>query len=283
MRKFLALLLASCLAFSPLAFSASDGTYFDTDTKLMLYMDGTDASTTFTDSSASAHSVTAGGNAQIDTAQSKFGGASGLFDGTGDYLSSGNHADYDLGTGNFNIDAWIRYTGVGNTYFTVFSTTDALSTEGYILFYTAPIISFRHLSGGVANIVANKVVTFNADTWYHIMVSRSGNDFFLGWDGAVGAAATTDADSSNSTGGGFVIGRLYIDDATPAYDTSGWIDELRVVKGTAVWTGDFTPPSAAYIPTPTTSIKTVNGLAYASVKTKNGLAMASVKNINGLA
>jgi len=58
-----------------------------------------------------AHVVTVEGNAQIDTAQSMFGGASGLFDGTGDYLSLANSDDWDLGTGAWTIDFWIRRKG----------------------------------------------------------------------------------------------------------------------------------------------------------------------------
>lgn len=83
--------------------------FIDTYTKLLLHCDGTDGSTTFSDNGVTGHTVTANGNAQIDTAQSKFGNASGLFDGTGDYLTIPDHADWNFGTGNFTIDAWIRF------------------------------------------------------------------------------------------------------------------------------------------------------------------------------
>src|SRR3990167_5305793 len=93
---------------------ASSATQFDTDCVLMLHMDGTDGATTFTDSSDNAKTMTAVGNAQIDTAQSKFGGASGLFDGTGDWLTTPDSTDWDLGTGDFTIDFWIRFSSVAN-------------------------------------------------------------------------------------------------------------------------------------------------------------------------
>ena len=67
-------------------------------TVALLHMDGADTSTTFTDESGK--TWTANGNAQIDTAQSVFGGASGLFDGTGDYLSASDHADWQLDGGS---------------------------------------------------------------------------------------------------------------------------------------------------------------------------------------
>ena len=69
----------------------------DTSQTLLLHADGTDASTTVTDSSLNAATMTPAGNAQIDTAQSVFGGASLLFDGTGDYVDTPVHARYDIG------------------------------------------------------------------------------------------------------------------------------------------------------------------------------------------
>src|SRR5262249_33755527 len=69
-------------------------------TKVLPDCDGGYGSTTFGDSNAggSAHIWTAGGNAQIDTADFKFGGASGLFDGSGDYVTTPAHADFQLGS-----------------------------------------------------------------------------------------------------------------------------------------------------------------------------------------
>ena len=77
----------------------------DAYTKSLLHMDGTDASTTFTDESGK--TWTRGGDAQIDTASYKFGGASGLFDGTTDRLSVPDSSDFNL-AGGFTCDCWIR-------------------------------------------------------------------------------------------------------------------------------------------------------------------------------
>ena len=63
--------------------------------------------------------VTANGNARITTGQSEFGGASGLFDGSGDYLSTPDSADWYFGTGDFTIDFWVRFNalpGSGTIY-----------------------------------------------------------------------------------------------------------------------------------------------------------------------
>src|SRR3990167_10480500 len=58
---------------------------------------------------ASAHVITANGDAQIDTAQSKFGGASGLFDGTGDTLTIPDSDDFNFGAGDFTVEWFARF------------------------------------------------------------------------------------------------------------------------------------------------------------------------------
>jgi hypothetical protein len=75
-------------------------------------MDGADNSTTFTDSSPTAHTVTRSGDAKISTTQSQFGGASAYFDGTGDYLTVANSEAFNFGSGDFTIDCWIRPAAV---------------------------------------------------------------------------------------------------------------------------------------------------------------------------
>ena len=94
--------------FSAFASELAEGN--DGFTKVLLQFNGADASTTITDVNAggSAHTWTANGNAQIDTAQSKFGGASLLCDGTGDYVTTPDHADFTLGSSDFTIDCWFQ-------------------------------------------------------------------------------------------------------------------------------------------------------------------------------
>ena len=71
--------------------------YFN-DVSLLLYGDGTNGSTAIVDSSSNAHAITVNGDAQISTAQSKFGGASMYFDGTGDYITAPSDSSFDFGT-----------------------------------------------------------------------------------------------------------------------------------------------------------------------------------------
>ena len=84
----------------------------DAYTVLLLNCDGADESTTFTDTSVggSTHTVTANADAQVDTAIKKFGTGSALLDGTGDYLSMPDSADWSFGTDDFVIDFWLKST-----------------------------------------------------------------------------------------------------------------------------------------------------------------------------
>jgi hypothetical protein len=82
----------------------------DANTLLLLHMEGANASTRFLDDAGNRtqKGITALGNAQVDTAQSQFGGASLLLDGTGDFLQTPNNRDFYLNTGNWTGECWFR-------------------------------------------------------------------------------------------------------------------------------------------------------------------------------
>jgi len=79
-------------------------------------------------------------------------------------------------------------------------------------------------------------------TWYHIAITRSGNNlrlFVNGTESTTGAIDVTGADITDNTSN-LTLGQ----DNTLGF--VGWMDEFRIIKGTAAWTTDFTPPVAAY-------------------------------------
>ncbi|TIQ46361.1 MAG: hypothetical protein E5X49_02025 [Mesorhizobium sp.] len=93
---------------------AAIGDTFFAKAKLLLGFEGADGATSAADESPPQHAMTFIGDAQIDTAQFKFGSSSCLFDGTGDYLSTPNSTDWDLSTANsdqFTIDFQVRPGG----------------------------------------------------------------------------------------------------------------------------------------------------------------------------
>lgn len=212
----------------------------DSYSKVLLHCDGADASTTFTDESGK--TWTADGNAQIDTAQQKFGTASGLFDGTGDRVSTPNSADFDFGTGDWTIDFWIRKNGT-KAYPGIIGTEVSPTSQGWN-------IALGNSDNKVRVVWDNAVKILTAGTiadltWTHVAVVRYGNTVKVYLGGT--ADANTDdctGDSIDSDAGGAAIGRLTTN--VDNYYWNGWIDEVRVSKGIARWTANFTPPTMAY-------------------------------------
>ncbi|MCR4341691.1 MAG: LamG domain-containing protein [Gemmatimonadaceae bacterium] len=213
----------------------------DANTLLLLHMDGADASTTFTDSSASARTITRVGNAQIDTAQSKFGGASGLFDGTGDYLTVPDSADWAFGSGNFTIDFWIRVAASTNAArIAGHQTTD--SNTGWRMGARTDNGNwyFDLYSGGSLIVNVTTASPLSANTWTHMAFVKNGTDYRFYKDGT-SVGSSTDANVVGDYTGTFRIGS----DIDAAAFLNGWLDEFRI-SNIARWTTTFTPPTEAY-------------------------------------
>jgi len=230
LKQILILLFISCLFLKP-CFAAG----IDSNTKLMLHCDGADGSVIFTDVSDSAHNITVSGNAQVDTAQSKFGGASLYLDGAGDFLDCEDSADYDFALNeSFTIDFWLRWdTAVG---------VDDVTGNGYIngwLLYTTTTDWFVYIANA-ARLQDN--VSASADTWYHVAIIRNVDQLELYVNGVGYGAVTYGNAITGAAGDALFIGK----DADEANYVAGWIDEYRVSKGIARWTTDFTPPTEAY-------------------------------------
>ena len=225
--------------------------------KVMLHGDGADGSTTITDSSLAPKTVTAYGDAQIDTAQSKFGGSSFLFDGTGDYLVAADSADYDFGTGEFTMEGWVRVGSIPSVsrFLSAGSRADTAYNAWFLGFGTVfgggTKLNFGVWTGNpVGNIFeSSSALTANIDTWYHWAAVRSGANIYFFWGGVLvgtwAIGASIEINSGSTTG--LVVGCKCDANATDRIEfLNGWLDEIRVSKGIARWTSDFTPPTSAY-------------------------------------
>lgn len=208
---------------------------------LLLHMDGTNGSTTFTDSSGSPKTMTAVGNAQISTAQSKFGGASGFFDGSGDEVTTPNVAAFRFGSADFTIEFWIRPALV-NDFMHVIQTCNFTANQFSVrMNNTGKIQCFFNDGGNALGIVAstNSLVI---NTWQHVAVSRSGADTRIFIDGVQEAIANATYDVIGSTGPVRIGSR----DDTASFQMNGYLDDMRVTTGVARYTANFTPPAAAF-------------------------------------
>ena len=216
----------------------------DSYDKALLHFGGADASTTFTDESGKVW--TNRGNAQIDTAQSVFGGSSGLFDGTTDWIDTPDHADFNVGAGNWTVDFRLRLSAVAALQY-LFGQSDAASTVATrsveMYFNNADATLHFWLGNGAAVCDVASVGTLVVNTWYHIALVRNGNtatQYINGTaDGNFDVTGVTLQDSGNL----FSIARL---GELANFHTFGWIDEFRWSKGIARWAANFTPPTAPY-------------------------------------
>jgi hypothetical protein len=210
----------------------------------LLHLDGVDAATTFTD--VKGHTFSASANAQIDTAQSKFGGASLLLDGTGDRISSADHADWELGTDDFTIECFIRTTTIAAGTDDIISKRAGSTVGSYLIYRSGANLQIYLSSDGATWNIANGVGfgTISADTWYHVALVREGTAFRAYLDG-VGVSIATSASGLVNNAAALNIGG----NSGGTEDFSGWIDEVRITKGVARYFGsptNFTPPSAAF-------------------------------------
>ena len=212
--------------------------YYD-NVSLLLYGNGTNGSTTITDNSPSPKTVTAVGNAQISTAQSKFGGASLALDGSGDYVTTASVAAFGFGTGDFTIEAWVRCTNLSGGTGGTMQIIDFRASGIIELRPTLGINSnaFYYYANGGIRITSG---TISANTWYHIAISRSGTSTKMFVDGT--QAGSTYTDSNNYANSGPTIGE-YLPGL--GYAFQGYIDDLRITK-VARYTSNFTPPTASF-------------------------------------
>ena len=220
----------------------------DAYTKSLLHFNGADASTTFTDESGKTWNRS--GDAQIDTAQYKFGDSSGLFDGS-DYISTSNHADWQLDGGDnanaWTIDFWVRFNGDPGSNTVIFcGQLFDKDNQWRLRLLSGTSLNFSVRSSGTAIVAIDKAWNPAGDTWYHIAIIKDGiNGYMMFINGTQIGSTETDTSTIPSLGGLLFIGYGQIDDGTPKY-IDGWVDEFRLSKGVARWTSNFTAPTSPY-------------------------------------
>jgi hypothetical protein len=210
---------------------------------LLLHMDGSNASTTFTDSSSNAFSATANGNAQISTTQSKFGGASGKFDGSGDYVQITSATALELGSGDFTIELWYYHDGGNQTFAGLVGKGPVGSTpsDAWTLEFGGSGIIFVPWAASTETVTTTEP---SQNAWHHVAVTRSGSTLRLFVDGVQSASNTVSFTVGTNNSGPLVIGGGAFAPSTRSF--SGYIDDLRITKGVARYTAGFTPPTAAF-------------------------------------
>jgi hypothetical protein len=221
---------------------------------LLLHMDGADGSTTFTDSSSYAHTVTATG-ASITTAISKFGGASGWFYGLASWYVSATDPSLNLGgkTASWTVECWIyvttEATGTVRGIWQNGDLTTATHKWRANIQYSGT--SFKVIAEGINSqefaeyYAAGSSFNLSRQTWYHVAVTLDGSTLRIFVDGVLhGSGAAQNLAGTLSPTDEFHVGRNRISTVNRYF--LGYIDDVRVTKGVCRYTSAFTPPTAAF-------------------------------------
>jgi hypothetical protein len=179
------------------------------------------------------------GNAQISTAQSKFGGSSMYFDGTGDYVASASSPLLALGTGNLTVEFWFRASSVGTNQRIVQNTVGGFDSTSYILRINGS--SKLEVAFAYPDVSASSTTTIANDTWYHVAMVRNGTSVKVYLNGVEEMSGTSSGNMSNQyayVGGYYNVG--------PAEYFTGYVQDVRITKGIARYTTAFTPPTTAF-------------------------------------
>lgn len=179
------------------------------------------------------------GTARVSTAASKYGTGSILFSGAGAALFTRTNPALAFESGNFTVEFWVRFTSIANRQDLIWWVPDNDSLRGGISWRLSgdALIYYDASVGGAINTAWLPTV----DTWYHIALSRSGSSTRLFIDGVAGTTYSTIRPYVASY-------RVYIgkDSASDTYPFTGYMDDIRITKGVARYTSNFTPPTASF-------------------------------------
>jgi hypothetical protein len=183
-------------------------------------------------------------------------GGSGYFDGSGDYLSSAANTAFTFGSGAFTVEGWIYPTGVAATYQYIASVwgisgqSDATYSSWVLRLNTSNLqVVLQDNASGALVTISQSSGAVRANAWSHVAVVRNSNTVTLYLNGVSVGSGTFSA-TLNNPSSAFVAGLQLSNNNQFA----GYISSLRIVKGTAVYTTAFTPPTAPFTDITNTSL-----------------------------
>ena len=220
------------------------GDVYFPQTELLLPLEGTNGATTTSDSSNRNRSIVfAGTGGSISSAASKFGNTSVLFNSAGHSRLQVSVDSTLNATGDFTLEAWIYDTSTsGYPTFCWNSTASSLGVYVYL---------GNNATSGSNKVVRmwsnNSVTVFSTELpqsqWYHFALVRSGTSVKVYINGTADATVRTDS-------GTFLFGdtsTLEIGSHSTQYPFNGYMDDIRMTKGVARYTSNFTPPTSAHL------------------------------------
>lgn len=178
------------------------------------------------------------GDSKTSTAQSKFGGSSVAFDGTGDYLKILPSNRYQF-QANYTIEFWVYFNSVTGTQDIIGNYVSNVATDWIVIMSATGI---QYYPSGSSSYVYSGASSVTTNTWYHVAAVRSGSTCSLYLNGvSVGTPLTF------STTLGDTTKPLYIGSRGGSSNYfNGYMDDLRITNGYARYTQNFTVPTQPF-------------------------------------
>lgn len=199
----------------------------------LLHLNGANATTTLTDQTGKTWTAQSG--AQISSAQSVFGGASLLLNGTSDYASTPSVSAFQVTSQNWTAEARIRLTAL-NAQNTICSKRATSGAHEHTFQVDSNNKLRANIFTGSVN-VAQGVTSLTTGQWYAVAAVRSGNTLYVFLDGVLDASGSISGSASTNTAT-MNIGQ---DPAAAGRFFAGYIDEFRFTLGVARYTSNYTP------------------------------------------
>lgn len=200
-------------------------------------------------------------NGFTPTGSAAFSGLSpftNTYPGSFNFLSSSlqslivaTNAAFTYGTSDFTMECWVKFTTVGTQQFIIDQRNSGTATAVIPTIYLDSTNVIVYYVNGAARITGTQTIT--TDTWYHVAVSKSSGSTKLFVGGV--QDGSTYSDSNNYAASRVVVGT---NAASAANYLNGYVTNVRLVKGTAVYTSNFTPSTIPLTAITNTSLLLTN-------------------------
>jgi len=205
----------------------------DGSTDMLLHMNDTG----LTDSAGNIGAPSLSGNTTRSSAQSKFGGYSASFDGSGDELDYPDHAKFNYSTNDFTMEFWVWLNAVNTTY-CIISGRESANNRYHVYINSSGNVEIVSVQGGSTAVDCIAPYTFVANTWTHVAITRASGviKIFVNGTNISLTTNTTPNGIINNHSGSMDFG--YRTDGY--YYLNGYLDEVRF-SDVARYSANFTP------------------------------------------
>jgi hypothetical protein len=203
-------------------------------------------------------------------------GWSNSFDGSGDYLTLSDSEQFNFGSANFTIEAWVYTQKPASSANAVFNQSSLGAGSDSSIFFGAGTDGVGlWISSGVGwtyNVTASSAI---GNAWHHVAATRNNTTINIFVDGVL--LATTNIPAGFALANSARVVEVGAQNLSSSF-YQGYISNLRIVKGTALYTSAFTPQTSPLIPVANTSLLTCASEAF-NDKSSNNFTVTPTGNV----